>query len=337
MTVHKNDHRAKRKVGKLLLGWLLLGFVCGPASHILAAEVVDRIIAVVNNDIVTLTELNRQMAPFKAKILEMGYPVRKEREMLAKVRDDMIDQLIDKRLTDQEIERFGIKVNEEEIEDAIERVKAQNYFTDEDLAAALAKEGITMAEYREGIKGQMLRTNLVNYRIRSQIVITEEDSRKYYDAHLKDYMGETKYHLRNIIMKVSPYASQGEKEDVRAEMEAVLEKLKAGKSFSAMAAIYSESSLASKGGDLGLFRLDVVSPQLQDALKNLAPGEFTPVLDTDQGFQIFYVEDIVKAEVKAFEDVQPEIEKQLYNEVINQRLEAWLKELRETAHIKIYD
>jgi peptidyl-prolyl cis-trans isomerase SurA len=315
----------------------MLGFAWRPAGQMDAAEIVDRIVAVVNNDIVTLTELKRQMAPFEAKILEMGYPAGQQREMLAQVRADMIDKLIDQRLTDQEIERYRIKVSEAEIDDALERIKAQNYFTDDDLIAALNNEGITMAEYREGIKNQMLRTNLVNYRIRSQIVITVEDARKYYDAHMEDYMGETKYHLRNIIMKASSYAGQDEKADVRSEMEAVLEKLKAGKSFAAMAAIYSESSLASKGGDLGMFRLADVSPQLQEALKDLAPGEFTPVLDTDQGFQIFYVEDIVQAETKAFEDVQPEIEKQLYNEVINQRLQTWLQELRETSHIKIYE
>jgi peptidyl-prolyl cis-trans isomerase SurA len=320
-----------------MLGWLLFSLVWGPIAQLRAAEVVDRIIAIVNNDIVTLTELNRKMRPFQAKIREMGYPPEKERDMLAKVRTEMIDQLIDQRLTDQEIKRYRIEVSEEEINEAIERVKTQNYFTDEDLQAALAQEGITIAEYREGIKSQMLRSKLVNYRIRSKIVITEEDVKSYYEEHTADYAGEIKYHLRNIIMKIPPYADDDEKRAVRAEMENVLDELKAGKSFAAMAAIYSESPLAAKGGDLGFFKLAEVSPQLREALKDLKPGEFTGVLDTDQGYQIFYVEEIAEVGGKALEDVRAEIEKKLYDEIINQKMETWLQELREESYIRIYD
>jgi peptidyl-prolyl cis-trans isomerase SurA len=253
------------------------------------------------------------------------------------VRAEMLGQLIDEKLTEQEIRRYNIGVSEKEIDDAIERIKAMNYFTDEELRMALANEGISMEEYRKGIKTQMLRTNLVNYRIKSKIVITEQDVKTYYNEHLDEYAGETKYHLRNIIMKISDYADEAEKMAVQAKMEMVLDKLKAGEAFVTMAAIYSESSLAEKGGDLGLFRLEDVSPQLQEALKDLAPKDYTPVLDTDQGYQIFYVQEIVQSKGKTLEDVRQEIETKLFNKIVEQKFQTWLEELRGESHIRIFE
>jgi peptidyl-prolyl cis-trans isomerase SurA len=322
---------------RTLLGGMILVLAWCALLQTSAAEVVDRVIAVVNDDIITLTELNTKIKPFEEKILAMGYPPVKERDMLAKVRSDMINQLIDQKLTDQEIKRYRIDVSEKEIDDGIERIKAMNYFTDEELRAALANEGITMEKYREGIKTQMLRANLVNYRIKSKIVITEEDIKKYYNDHLSDYQGETKYHLRNIIMKVSPYADDVEKAAVRNKAEQVFNKLASGEAFAAMAKMYSESSLAAQGGDLGLFRLEDVSPQLQKALKDLSAGEFTPVLDTDQGYQIFYIEEIVQSEGKTLEDVRKEIQDKLYNEIVNEKFQSWLEDLRKESYIKVLD
>jgi len=337
MIVCLKNQKTKSQAGRVLLGWIVLSLVWGAALQSWSTEIVDRIVAVVNNDIVTLRELDLKILPFEEKILNMQYPAKKEREMLNKVRAEMLNQLVDEKLTDQEIKRYRIEVSEKEIDAAVERIQKMNYFTDEEMQAALANEGLTMEAYREGIKTQMLRANLVNYRIKSKIVITDEDVKTYYNEHIKEYAGETKYHLRNIIMKISTYADDAEKMAVKAKMEMVLDKLKAGEAFVTMAAIYSESSLAQKGGDLGLFRLEDVSPQLQEALKDLGPGEYTPVLDTDQGYQLFYVQDIVQSEGKTLEAMHQEIENKLFNEIVEQKFQTWLEDLRAESHIRIFE
>ena len=337
MAVRLKNQKTSCQAGRVLLGWIMLSLVWGSAFQSWSTEIVDRIVAVVNNDIVTLTELDRKIMPFEEKILDMKYPARKEREMLNKARAEMLNQLIDEKLTDQEIKRYRIEVSEKEIDDAIERIKKMNYFTDEEMEIALANEGLSMEEYRKGIKTQMLRSNLINYRVKSKIVITDEDVKAYYNEHIEEYAGETKYHLRNIIMKVSPGAGGVEKMAVKTKMELVLDKLKTGETFETMAAIYSESPLAEKGGDLGLFRIEDVSPQLQDALKDLAPGDYTPVLDTDQGYQIFYVQDIVNSEGKALEDVREGIESKLFNQIVEQKFQTWLEELRGESYIRIFE
>ncbi len=304
-------------------------------NEVKSAQVVDRVVAVVNDDIVTLYELNRAIQPYADKIGALGYLPEKEKKMLFTVREDMLNQLIDQKIKDQEIRRHRIKINEKEVDLAIEHLKKANYFSDEDLREALSKDGLTLEEYRGKMKEQILRAKLIDFEVKSKIVITKEEIKSYYENHIEKYSGEKKYHLRNIIMKVPPFAGEKGKAEVREKMETVLAKLTAGESFETLATLYSESSFASDGGDLGLFRLDEISEQLKGTIKDLKAGDFTSVLDTDQGLQIFFVEEIIISQAKSLEEVTPEIEKKLYNEIVNKKFQTWLEGLRKRAHIKI--
>ncbi len=298
-------------------------------------EVVDRIVAIVNDDIITLFELNRSIQPYTEKIRGFGYPSVKESQMLFKVREEILNKLIDEKIKDQEIKRFHITVDQKEIDQTIERIKEVNYYTDEELRAALSSEGLTMEEYRERVKEQMLRSKLVNREIKSKIVITKEDIKSYYDSRSEKYGGEKKYHLLNIIMQVSPLADEAEKQQIKNKMEMVLEKLKDGEPFENMVVTYSESPLASKGGDLGFFSLDQLSPNLREAIKGLAAGDLTPVMDTDQGYQIFLVQEVIQTAAKSLDEVAPEIENILFNEIVNTRFQSWFEELRKRSHIQV--
>ena len=304
------------------------------ASRAESAEVVDRIVAVVNDDIITLFELNLTFKPYADKIRDQGYPLDKESEVLFKTWEDILSQLIEQKITDQEIKRFKISISEKEIDQTIERIKEANYYTDEDLRAALARDGLTMEEYRKQVKEQILRKRLVNLKVTSKIVITEEDIKSYYETHKDKYGGEKKYHLRNIIMKVSSLVDEKEKLEVKARMDEVYAKLKAGQSFETMAMNYSES-LASEGGDLGLFGLSELSLQLQKAIKGMKAGEFTPVLYTDQGYQILFVQEVVNTSGKPLEEVSPEIERILFDDIVDKNFQSWLEDLRKQSHIKI--
>jgi peptidyl-prolyl cis-trans isomerase SurA len=118
-------------------------------------------------------------------------------------------------------------------------------------------------------------------------------------------------------------------------MEDVRELLQSGDSFAALAQKYSESPLAKEGGDLGLIDFKNFSPQIQKALQGLQIGQATAILDTEQGYQIFFVEDIVQEEKRTLDEVYAEIETALYNELVEKEILAWLDDLRKTAHIKI--
>jgi len=299
------------------------------------SEVVDRIVAVVNNKIITLYDLNRAFAPYANNIKALKYPPAKERQTLFQVRQDLLNQLIDRMLADQLAQRDKVTVSQQEINNTIERIKESRQFTEEQLRQGLASQGMTMEEYRNEIQEQILRTKLVNREVKSKIVITKEDIKKYYDSHQEKYAGERKYHLWNMYIKVSSGSGSVARNNARNQIQAILAKLKQGQSFESLVNELKNSSSAVQGIDLGLYRLEEVSEQLREVVKNMAAGEFSGVLDTNFGYQILYVQQIENSQPKPLDAVESEIEELLYNELVDRKYQEWLEGLRAKSHIRI--
>ena len=317
-----------------LIGILMLVFTAS-ATATAASEVIDRIVAVVNEDIILLSELRERMAPYVQRIRQQGFDLEKERQMIFKVREETLNRLVDEKLTDQEIKRNDIQVDETTIDNTIERIKTTNSFTDEDLRRFLEQDQMTMEQYREKIREQVLRSRLVNYQVRSKIVITDAEIRDYYDSHPELYGGEVRYHLRNILMPVPEFSTDAEKAAVQEKMNQLSERIQAGEAFADLARQYSQGPAAADGGDIGEFGEKALSPQIRAALDGLDPGSTTEVLDTDQGFQLFYLEAINRTEGKPLASVKDEIHQKLFTEVVDKEFLSWLENLRSGSHIKI--
>jgi peptidyl-prolyl cis-trans isomerase SurA len=324
---------------KLVYHLALMAFVAGNLAaftpEVCRAEVVDRIVAIVNDEIILLSELNQDLKPYVARIRTQGYDEETEHRLLFQVREDILNRLIDERLTDQEVKRYRIKVGEAEIDAMIERIKETNYYSDEDLRRALSLEGLTLESYRKQLKEQILRGRLVTMQVKSKIVITEKDVRAYYEDHQANYQGTKRVHLRNIVMPHSASGDELENEETLRQMKKVFDALEAGSDFSDMAKQYSKSPLAAEGGDLGEFDLESLADKIKDAIKDLETGQHTPIIDTEQGYQIFYIEDVKLSDTKTLEEVTGEIEDKLYNEIVDRNFKKWLEDLRSRSHIKI--
>ncbi|MBW1894401.1 MAG: peptidylprolyl isomerase, partial [Deltaproteobacteria bacterium] len=204
---------------------------------------------------------------------------------------------------------------------------------DETLRKMLAEQGMTLDQYRSKMKEQILRAKLIDYKVKSKIIITKEDIESYYNDHHKEYSGTSKYHLRNIIMKTSDF-SEG-KQQVFERMETILLRLKQGEAFADLAMTYSESPIAENGGDIGLFKLDDLVNNIRDSVEKIKPGEFTEIIDTDLGYQIFYLEEIVTTEGVTLEKATPSIEEKLYKQELENKFKAWISDLKEEAHIQL--
>ncbi len=311
----------------------MVGFVGGAPAG--ADEIVERIVAVVNNDIITYLDVQKEMAPYAEQIKAVGYDPEKEQQMLYRVRSDVVEKMVEQKIIDQEIKRYKITVSDQDIDNDIEQIKKSKLWTDEEFRKALEYEGLTVESYREKLKKQSLRARLLNTIVKANIVITKEDIAAYYESNIEKYQGELKYHLRNIIMRVLEDAGTDGKRSVLEKMENIHGALENGASFESLARQYSESVLAKNGGDLGILAYKDFSSQLKEALEGLAIGEYTPVLDTDQGYQIFYIENILKENEMSLEEVYSEIESILYKELSEKAFTDWLKTLREASHIKI--
>jgi len=292
---------------------------CGPVS----ADVIDKIIAIVNADIITQVQLNKEITPFIKKIESSGYSSEKQNEMLQDVRKKILDTLIDNSLTQQEARRYRIKVSDAEIDNAVEHVKKSRSLSQEDLEKALENEGMTLDEYRGVIEKQILQNKLVNYMVKSKVIITESEIKKQYEADAEKYAGKKKFHLRNILM------------DNENKIKEVKKKLDQNKDFITLAKQYSIAPNASDGGDLGLFDISGFSKEIKDSISPLTKGDYTPVILTAQGFQIFYIQDIVMDGGKPYAEVHDMIYESLYRDQVEKKFDTWLKSLKEKAHIKI--
>ena len=329
-----------KKMATVLSPYFLWGFVFsigifplnGQAAD---AVVVDRIVAVVNDDLITLFDLNQNFRPYEANIKALGYAPERERETLFKLRTDLLNQLIERKLSDQVVKNNNIEVSEQEIDTALERLKDARSLTDDDLRAGLARQGLTLEEYRKNLKQQLLRNKLVNREVKSKIVITEDDINAYYDAHREKFAGESNYHLWNIFIRTPEFADDSTKRIALENMEAVLTQLRQGRSFESFAVDDPDSPIAPKGADLGQFKLDELSPELREAVSGMKAGDFSPILKTDMGYQIIFVQKIVEAKSKSLAAVKSEIHEILYNEAVDNRFQKWLKDLRKKSHIKI--
>lgn len=320
---------------KIILFFILI-FVSGThiSGGLCSSEVVDRVVAVVNEEIISLSELTEAVRPYADKIKSLGYSLEKEREMLFKVREDMLEQIITRKLTDQASKKYKLSVGEKEIDNTVERVKEANHYTDEDLRGALTKDNISMEEYRDKIKENIIRSKLLNIEVKSKIVITRDDIKSYYEKHKDMYQSEKQYHLKNMVKKAGSL-SAGDRKAAMSVMEDIYAGLKSGQPFDKVSQDYSGASYDIRSFDLGAFKSGELSQQIQDAIKGLMPGECTKALETEAGYQIIYIQNIEEKPGKSFDEAAPEIEEILFREIVDAKFLSWINELKQKSHIKI--
>ena len=312
-------------------------FGLGTRSPSAFAELVDRIVAIINDDIILLSELDQAMAPIKQSLAKQGYPSNELSQLMAEQRTKMLEQMIYGKLTDQRIKRYGIKIDDQEVDATIDRIQKANRLSEERFRQALAMDGMTYDTYRRKVKEQLQRSKLVNYEVRSKIVITEKDVKTYYEGNWDRYQGNTKYHLRHILVKVAPDAGELERTKGYQRAQAVYKQLQKGKPFAKMAAIHSDAPTAKEGGDLGIFEASYLTDQARQALAGLDKGHFSSVVKTEQGYQIYFIEDTMSAGGTSLDEVRSEIEDKLYAEQVDRKYRTWIEELRQRAHIQILE
>lgn len=155
-------------------------------------EVVDRIVAIVNDEIITYSMVNEAFVPYEKKIREKGYPLDKEVELRFKIRSNLIQQLIDQEITNQAVKKAQITISDGEIDNYIERIKQVNSFTDENLRKMLENEGVELEQYKKEIRNILLRNKLIQYEVKSRIVVTQKEIDDYYELHKKDEFADKK-------------------------------------------------------------------------------------------------------------------------------------------------
>ncbi len=310
---------AKKAISAFLAVVFIL--IAAPAAR---AEVVDRIVAIINDSIITLSELNAAAALEKT---EAGKGAEKQEQDIRGLQSRILQGLIEQRLVKQASDRAGLDVSEREIDNAIEDIKKQNSLSQDSLLVVLAQNGLTYRQYRDQIKEQIREVKFINREFRSKITITEDDVKEYYSANVKNFYGPASYWINLIFVPVGP--------DAKATLKAVLEGLKNKEAFADLAGKYSGAASSGTGGDMGYLQSGEMDKTLEDAAKGLSAGEVSQPIPTPDGTYIVKLIDRKEASPVPIEEVRTKIQDRLFKKTMDERFLFWLAEVKKTAHIEI--
>jgi peptidyl-prolyl cis-trans isomerase SurA len=247
----------------------------------------------------------------------------------------LLNELINEKIAQQEIAKLELTVTDEEVQASIERIKEENNLTQEELIARLNAEGTSFEEYRERIKKDIEHMRLVEHEVRSKIVVTDEDIRRYYENNAHEYRQVHEVRLARIFLRIKDPDRAEEIAQVRAAGREILQELDSGRDFSEMARKYSQGPGAAEGGDLGWIAMDQLEIKMREVVAKLSPGEYTDLRPAPSGFQIIGVVEEKEAGVRPLEDVRDEIYSKLYKKKVEEKYAAWIQELREKSYIKV--
>ncbi len=284
------------------------------------AEVIDRIAAVVNDEVITLSEVDEAALPLYRKYLQGVTDPLEEEKLVRRIRKEVLERLIEEKLIEQEVRKYKIRVSEEEVEaflrDVMARMGGEAAFR-----RFLEGQGLSLKEYRERVRDQLRKMKLIQGSVQARIVITEEEVQRYYREHYLSRENQV-YHLAAIVTS--------DKDRIEQAWQA----LKKGADFKEVARKYSE--IPGSGDDLGRFRLEELAPETRKVLAKVRPGEITPPVASGGRWYIFRVLAVETRPVKPLKEVEEEIRQKLYQEALDEYFRKWLKELKERAFIKVF-
>ena len=319
-----------KNVKAVLVGVMAAVFISLPAQ----AAVGDRIVAVVNNEVITLSELNGAFDPYRIK-LEAAYQGQEREKALAETRMTLLNRMIDGLLMEQESKKTGIVVREEEVTEAIKDLLAKRDIAQEDLPKRLAKEGTTLSTYRKEIRDQLMRIKLIRRDIKSRVAVTEEEIGAYYRKHREDYEGKESVRIRQIFLLFPKEDDPAVKEKLRAEAGEIHRRLVNGEPFDELAAKHSGGPAAATGGDIGFIERGMIIPEVEEVAFSLPLRQISGVIESSVGFHIVQVIDRRGAGIKDVETVREEIREKIDREKMEQKFDDWLNALRKKSHIEM--
>lgn len=310
---------------------ILLGVLT--TSLVIHAELVEKIVAIVNSEIILESDFKilenkiKNSSMIDDSLIESG-----DVNSLSDNRKAKLDYLINERILDSEVKRLNLNVTMDRVQMEIKEMAKRNGISSEEVLAAVKAQGMPIADYQAFLKTRIERQSLLEAEIISKIRVTEEDAFSEYlkkNPNAKNTVAE--YKIAHILFNPKKNSLQASQERA-AE---VYNKLKKGEKFEALAEQYSEDPDFSQGGFLGTFKAGDFSKEIEDAIRNIEVGEITPVLKTKQGIHIFKVLEKKSTKDPKFEKEKGLITASLVEKNFKRQLKIWLQSKRDESFIKI--
>jgi peptidyl-prolyl cis-trans isomerase SurA len=318
---------------KRLSNLIVLVVCCGMGPGWVSAEIYNRVVAVVNDDVITLHELNSKLKEITG--FEPAELQNRDMKKFEESRNGVLSLLIDEKITIAKIAELQIRVTDDEVNAAIEKLKKDNLLTQEELAAGLKERGIPYETYKNLVKRDLELIRLISYEVKSKIIIRDEKIKEYYEQNRGEFTRDGRVHLAAIFLKRKDPSDEKELQKLLAEAEEILSHLRGGESFVDLAKRHSQGPGAQEGGDLGFFKSSQLDPELSSHIAALSPGEVSRPMIRSAGVQIVKLLERQESAPKPLEEAREAIYARLFQEEVHKRYESWLRELRERAFIKI--
>ena len=298
-----------------LLLWLMAALPAPPAVH---AKLEDRIVAIVNSDLIMLSEIKRELISEQERIRQHYRGNDLERRIKA-AEYVALTKMIERRLQLQAAKTKGIEVTDQEVSQAVEELKKQG---DKRLGSGS----------HTTIKEELLLLRVVDREVRSVVMVADSDMRRYYQEHQERFAYPEEYQLSQILVRP---ANPDEIGTARGRAEAIVAALKQGDNFEDLALRFSEGPNAARGGRLGLVRQGELLPAIEQALTALPIGGITDVIEGPDGLHIIRVDDKKPRQFRPYEEVQAEIRSLVFQQKSEDQYQTWMADLKNRAFIDI--
>lgn len=316
---------------------LTLLFFFSIASHV-QAELVDRVVAVVNSEVILLSELQSETQAIHNRIKE-EVPLDEQEDAFFTAEEKALDSIIDKTLINQKAKEARVSVTDEEVDRAVTGVQKRAKLSEEAFVRELRKSGLSLPTYRDNVRSQLLQRKIVNYDIRAKIVISDSMVKEYYDKEYTVQANAGEFYLLQMGFTWDPDAKKlaVTKTQAKKTAERIHKLATDGADFSGLAQKYSQLPSASEGGDIGSFTIDDMSSQMAKAISPLSPGDVSDIIETSSDYQFFKVlsgtgnAEVTKA---PYEQVKETIRATLFEQEMQNAFSEWIKSLKEDAYIQ---
>lgn len=313
----------------LLVGLLLAGLSARPVP----AEVIEEIIAQINDRVIVLSEYQRSLQALRQDLAQEYNGLELEAHYRERAKD-VLRELIDQQLLVQRATEMGVNVDSDVVK-RLDQIRQQmNLPSLEALEEAVGKQGINFEDFRQNLRESFLTQRVIGQEVGSRIVITPAEISAYYEQHKEALERPEGVHIQQILIATE---NKPEEEVPALEKKAaeVLAKARNGEDFAALARQYSEDATASNGGDAGFFERAAMAPEIEAVAYSLAKNQISDLIRTKYGFLIIKLLEHTAAGVPPLSEVEPQIHERLYLQKIQPALREYLTRLRQESYLSI--
>jgi peptidyl-prolyl cis-trans isomerase SurA len=294
------------------------------------ASVTDRVLAVVNNDAITLSDLQEAIAVYQYENRDRAPAPAHE------LAPQFLTRMIDNRLQIQEAEREKIVIDDVEIEEELaDRLKKMNVKSREEFDSMLKAQGLSIDAVKRRISDEIRRNRVVGRKVRLRISVTEAEVTQYVEANRAKLETGLTYHARHILIQPDAGASDTAWENARIRADLIRSQLLEGADFAELAKQNSRDATARDGGDLGTLKRGELAQDIELQILSLAPGEVSLPHRSALGYHIFRLESKDSLEGEGLTRVKAQIREILFREKFDARYDAWIKEIKQRAIIDV--